>query len=82
MSIHQQLDPYHYKLKALKGHEVIIDRRGAPQVKGEMLSVDTIGCIITTKHQRDPDLLLETFIAFRDICGVSNTTYDYDLFGH
>ncbi len=77
-----EMDPYQWRLKTLGDKEVTIDRRGTSQVKGKVTSLNTSGCVISAKHPIDPEALLETFIAFRDICGVGTVEWDHDLFDH
>jgi hypothetical protein len=71
-------DAYFNTLTALTENDenvsVTVNRSGAPDVTGTIESITEGGCIIATSEGMD--LKRSTFIAFRDIRGVSTSGWD------
>ena len=71
--------PYKKQLQRLRDKEVILYRADAPEIKGTLIRIVRDGGCIIAVPQKEGDVRLEVFVAFRDIRGVGSMEWDYDI---
>lgn len=67
------------KLESDDKEGVVVARADAPELVGKVTKVEANGYWISFPHPTQRDAVLQTFVADRDIRGVSVTDWNYDL---
>lgn len=74
-------DPYRKQLSDLENEEVVLHRAGAPDLHGKVAEIQDDGCVIAIKG-KDHERILNVFVAYRDLRGVSKEEWDMDVIAH